>query len=61
MDIFKNVPNLSMTSMKIFEQDHLKNKQYTVLVIGKKESLDLKTLEKYGKVTFLSLPDIFGY
>ncbi|MCX6296731.1 MAG: insulinase family protein [Bacteroidetes bacterium] len=61
MDIFKNVPNLSMTDMKNFEQDHLKNKQYTVLVIGKKESLDLKTLEKYGKVTFLSLPEIFGY
>jgi predicted Zn-dependent peptidase len=60
-DVFKNVPNLTLAEVKIFEQDHLKNKQYTVLVIGKKESLDMKTLEKYGKVTFLSLEDIFGY
>lgn len=60
-DIFKNVPNLTLPQIKAFEQEHLKNKQYTVLVIGKKEKLDLKTLEKYGKITFLSLTDIFGY
>ena len=60
-DIFKNVPNMTMTDIKSFEQSHLKSKQYTVLVVGKKESLDMKTLEKYGKVSFLSLSDIFGY
>jgi hypothetical protein len=30
-------------------------------VLGKKDGLDMKTLEQYGKVTFLSLEDIFGY
>ena len=60
-DIFKNVPMMTMTDIKTFEQRHLKDKQYTVLVVGKKENLDMKTLEKYGKVTFLSLQDIFGY
>jgi predicted Zn-dependent peptidase len=60
-DIFNNVPNMKMNDIKSFEQTHLKNKQYTVLVVGKKESLDMPTLEKYGKVTFLTLNDIFGY
>ena len=60
-DIFKNVPNMTITDIKSFEQTHLKDKKYTVLVVGKKESLDMKTLEKYGKVTFLTLQDIFGY
>jgi len=60
-DIFKNVPKLTLPEIKTFEQNHLKDKQYTVLVIGKKESLDLKALEKYGKITFLPLQDIFGY
>lgn len=60
-DIFKNVPKLTLPEVRTFEQNHLKNKQYSVLVIGKKESLDLKTLEKYGKITFLPLQDIFGY
>ena len=27
----------------------------------KKDGLDIKTLEKYGKVTYLTLEDIFGY
>ncbi len=60
-DIFKAVPTLTFAQVKSFEQTHLKGKQYSVLTLGKKSGLDLKTLEKYGKVTFLSLEDIFGY
>ena len=60
-DIFKNVPNLKLSDIKTFEQNHFKNKKYTILVIGKKENLDMKIFEKQGKVTFLSLQDIFGY
>lgn len=61
MDIYKEVPKLTFQDLKTFEETHVKNKQYTTLVIGKKEDLDLKTLEKYGKVTFLTLEDVFGY
>ena len=60
-NIFNQVPTMKFSDIKLFEENHLKNKQYTVLVIGKKESLDLKALEKYGKITFLTLEDIFGY
>ncbi|MFY9309393.1 MAG: insulinase family protein [Bacteroidia bacterium] len=60
-DIYQNVPKMTLADVKAFEQNHLKNKKYDVLVVGKKDNLDLKTLEKYGKVSFLSLPDIFGY
>ncbi|HSH67843.1 MAG TPA: insulinase family protein, partial [Bacteroidia bacterium] len=61
IDVYSKVPLLTFDEIKAFEQKHLKEKQYTVLVIGKKELLDMKTLEKYGKVTFLPLEDIFGY
>ncbi|MEO6901733.1 MAG: insulinase family protein [Bacteroidia bacterium] len=60
-DIYTQVPALNFTEIKGFENKHVKEKKYTVLVIGNKETLDMKTLEKYGKVTFLSLEDIFGY
>ncbi len=60
-DIFAKVPTLGFSEVKAFEQTHLKGKQYNVLAIGKKNALDLKTLEKYGPVTFLTLEDIFGY
>lgn len=60
-EVFSQVPAITFEQLKAFEEKHIKNKQYTVLVIGKKESLDIKTLEKYGKVSFLTLEDVFGY
>ncbi len=60
-DIYNKIPSITLAEIKAFEVNHLKNKQYTVLVLGKKDGLDMKTLEQYGKVTFLSLEDIFGY
>lgn len=60
-DIYAKVPTLTLADIKAFEQKHVKEKQYTTLVIGKKDSLDIKTLEKYGKVTFVTLEEIFGY
>jgi predicted Zn-dependent peptidase len=60
-DVFMKIPNMSMAEMKDFEQVHLKERKYSVLTLGKKDALDLKTLEKYGPVTFLTLEDIFGY
>ncbi|MGQ0827794.1 MAG: M16 family metallopeptidase [Bacteroidota bacterium] len=60
-DVYNKVPSMTFADIKSFEETHIKNKQYTVLVIGKKAGLDMKTLEKYGKISFLSLEDIFGY
>jgi predicted Zn-dependent peptidase len=60
-DIFEAVPKMTFADVKNFEEQHMKGKPYTILVLGKKEGLDMKTLEKYGKVSFLSLEDVFGY
>lgn len=60
-DVFAEVPKMTFADVKNFEEQNLKGKSYTVLVLGKKDGLDIKTLEKYGKVSFVSLEDIFGY
>lgn len=60
-DIYSKVPSMTFDEVKAFEQTHLKGKKYSVLALGKKDALDLKTFEKYGPVTFLTLEDIFGY
>ena len=52
---------MTIADVKAFEDKHVKGKQYTTLVLGKKDGLDMKTLESYGKVTYLTLQDIFGY
>jgi predicted Zn-dependent peptidase len=60
-DVFEKVPDMKIADLLAFQQKYLKDKKYTILVVGKKKDLDLKTLAKYGKVEFLKLEDIFGY
>lgn len=60
-DIFEKVNTMGFAELKAFQEQFVRNKGYTILVMGKKESLDLKTLEKYGKVQMLTLQDVFGY
>lgn len=60
-DIFEKVKNYTFADVKDFHTKYVKNRPTTLLVLGKKEGLDLKALEKYGTVKYLSLKDVFGY
>lgn len=60
-DIFEMAQNYTLNDVKQFQMQHVKNRNYTILVLGKKELLDMKVLEGYGNVTFLTLQDVFGY
>ena len=44
-----------------FNKTYIKGQKRVVVVLGNKDEVDLKGMEKYGKVTTLSLEDIFGY
>ncbi len=59
--IFEKVQNYNFEDVKKFHEQNIKNKPTTVLVLGKKDNLDLKALEKYGPVKFLTLQEVFGY
>ena len=60
-DVFSKVPEMKFLDLLSFQQNYLKDKKYSILVLGNKKNLDVKTLEKYGKVEFLKLEDVFGY
>jgi predicted Zn-dependent peptidase len=60
-DIYNVVPTLTFNDLKAFQEKYLKNKNFTILVLGNKKEMDIKALEKYGKVEYLNLTDIFGY
>lgn len=60
-DVYEKVNTFKYEDVKKFHADNIKGKKLTVLVIGKKENLDMKVLEKYGKVKELTLPELFGY
>jgi predicted Zn-dependent peptidase len=60
-DVFTSVPKMEFKDLKSFQENYLKEKNYHILVLGKRDELDMNTLEQYGEVEFLSLEQIFGY
>ena len=61
MDIFNNIDEFTMNDLVEFHNENMSGKDYTILVLGNKDDLNLKALESYGEVNFLSLEDVFGY
>ncbi|MDD5570920.1 MAG: insulinase family protein [Bacteroidales bacterium] len=60
-DVFAKLPFITMKDLKGFQESKLKDKKFNIMLIGKKAEIDAKTLEKYGKVQYLTLEEIFGY
>jgi predicted Zn-dependent peptidase len=60
-DIYAKVSAMKFDDVKNFQDTKIKNKPSTYLILGKKELLDTKTLEKYGTIKYLTLKDVFGY
>jgi len=60
-EIFEKVKGLTMQDIVTFHQNVLKGKKYRMIVMGNKEKIDFKILEKYGPLTELSPEQIFGY
>ena len=60
-DIFNNIENYSMEDIVSFHNNHMSGNDYTILVLGSKDELDVEALRQYGPVKFLSLEDVFGY
>jgi predicted Zn-dependent peptidase len=60
-DVFEQIPGMKFADINAFEQKYMKDKKFSILVVGNTKKLDLPALESYGKVTFLTLQDVFGY
>ncbi|TAE31702.1 MAG: insulinase family protein [Candidatus Kapaibacterium sp.] len=59
--IFEQSQKMSYEEMEKFYAEYIKNKPYTMLVLGSKKRIKTEDLAKYGKVTELSLEEVFGY
>ncbi len=60
-DVYEQVSRMTMEDLKNYHQNYILNSDYTVLVLGDKDKLNVEELSKYGDVEFLTLEDIFGY
>ena len=55
------IQRMTLDDVVNFNKNYIKGQKRVVVVLGNKDEVDLKGLEKYGKVTTLSLEEIFGY
>lgn len=60
-DVYGQVPGISLKDIKEFQEKNIKGRKHTILVLGDKDKMDMKVLEKFGKVRELSLEEVFGY
>lgn len=60
-EIFTDAQEIDYNDVKAFQEKYFKNKPKALLIVGSKNRIDLKSLEKYGEVKELTLEEIFGY
>lgn len=56
---YEKIPSLTLQDLVTFEQENIKGKPLRYLILGKEKELDMESLQRLGKVTRLTLDDIF--
>jgi predicted Zn-dependent peptidase len=60
-DVYEQAMNMTFEDIKKFQMENIKDRKYNIMVLGSKDKLNFKELEKYGKVKELDLEEIFGH
>ena len=60
-DVYDNVQGMTLADVTAFQEKYVKGKPYTYCILGDSKDLDLKGLEKIGKIKKLTQEEIFGY
>ncbi len=55
------IQKMTINDVVNFNKNYIKGQKRVVVVLGNQNEVNLKGLEKYGKITTLSLEEIFGY
>ncbi|HET6513101.1 MAG TPA: insulinase family protein, partial [Candidatus Kapabacteria bacterium] len=59
--VYNSVPNMRYEDIAQFQQETLKGRNYTIMVLGNKNKIDQTKLGQYGPIETLTLNDVFGY
>lgn len=59
--VYEQLSQTDLNKVADFAKKYIQNKPNTIIILGSKEKIDIKSLEKYGKVTELTMEQIFGY
>jgi predicted Zn-dependent peptidase len=59
--VFEEIQKMTLGDVQNYFDEHIKPAQYSVLIIGKKDKIDFKYLNKIATVKEISLTELFGY
>jgi predicted Zn-dependent peptidase len=60
-DVYDKLERAAAADLIHYQQRHVKGRHYTWLVLGDRQRIDFKYLQKIGKVRELTLEEVFGY
>jgi len=58
---FEKVPSMTLQDLVNFQNSHMKDNKYTILIVGNKKDIPFNELKKFGKIKEVNLKTIFGY
>ena len=58
---YNTIQKMTINDVVNFNKSYIKGQKRVVVVLGNENEVDFKNLENYGKITKLSLEEIFGY
>ncbi len=58
---YEQIDNLTFEDIKEFHKQYISGNEYNIMVLGSRDKIDLKSLERYGEVVELDLDKVFGY
>ncbi|MDR0926626.1 MAG: insulinase family protein [Ignavibacteria bacterium] len=59
--VFEKVQQLTLNDVQKFQEQYIKDRKYHFAIATNPKTINFKQVEQYGKITKLSLPEIFGY
>lgn len=60
-ELFDKLPSITLNNVVKFQQQYIKSKPFTYCILGDLNDIDIKALEKLGKVRTLTQEELFGY
>ena len=59
--MFENLPGLGLVELKDFHSRFVRDRKYTLSLVGKRENINFEVLRKFGPVKELKASEIFGF
>lgn len=60
-DIFEKVSTMTLDDVKAFQEENIKDRKYTIGILGRESDFDLEGLSKFGKIKRVTTEELFGY